>query len=129
MVSKSEMQRLMVCFPGSFLNANLEFIAYPKTNLYFILGNCETELDIKCKVLEWFSRDACKTQPFKTAQNNKLYNNKIRDCINEYLGTDFTKEQMLTIYTKLGNCCNHYLTRDFICSDYDFKLLEDKNNG
>lgn len=125
MLSKSELKKLMACFPGSFINDNFEFIAYAKTNLYFILDTCETELDAKCKVLEWFSRDACKTQAYRNKQRNDLYHNEIRDCINNYLGTDFTEEQMLKIYTKLGNCCNHYLTRDFICNDYNFNLLED----
>lgn len=125
MVSKSEIQKLMVCFPGSFLNADLEFIAYPKTNLYFLLGTCETELDIKCKVLEWFSRDCYKTQAYRTKKTNDLYHKTILSCVNSYLKTDFTQEQMEIIYTKLGNACNHYLTRDFVCSDYNFDLLED----
>ena len=128
MINQNELQRLMQAFPDSFLNANLEFIAYEKTNLYFILHNCETELDVKCKVLEWFSRDACKTQVYRKSKNNDIYHKYIRNCINDYLKTNYTEEQMSLIYTKLGNAVNHNLTREFVCSDYDFKLLEKQND-
>ncbi len=44
--------RLMNCFSNSFINHNGEFIAHAESNSYFVLGDCKTELDVKCKVLE-----------------------------------------------------------------------------
>lgn len=43
---------LLTAFPGSFINDRDEFIAHERTNQYIILSNCETPLDVKCKVLE-----------------------------------------------------------------------------
>lgn len=115
---------LLDLFPNSFVNENQEFIAVPKTNLYFLLSNCNSLLDIKCKVLEWFSRDACKSQPFRSHWRNKEYQDNIRDKINEFLGTDFTREEMTDIYSQLGNNVNRQLCIEFIESDYNMKLLE-----
>ena len=61
-------QRLMNCFPSSFINQQGEFIAHKEANQYFILRNCENEMDVKCKVIEWFSRAAFKTEPFRTVK-------------------------------------------------------------
>ena len=60
----------MHCFPRSFINPNGEFIAHPIANQYFILRDCKSELDVKCKVLEWFSRGAYKTEPYGTKKKN-----------------------------------------------------------
>ncbi len=122
-VNKEIIDRLIECFPSSFINAHEEFIAYPKTNLYFILGNCESSLDVECKVLEWFSRDASKSMPYRSRERNKRYQAMIRERINAFLGTDFTAEEMLEIYSSLGNAINHELTVKFIMSDYDMRLI------
>lgn len=61
MIDWSLIQKLMNCFPNSFINQCGEFVAHMKANQYFILYNCESELDVKCKVLEWFSMGAYKT--------------------------------------------------------------------
>ena len=124
-VSKEIVDRLLECFPSSFINAHEEFIAYPKTNLYFILGNCESSLDVERKVLEWFSRDASKSTPYRSRERNKRSQSMIRERVNDFLETEFTDEEMLTIYTRLGNAINHELTVKFIISDYDMKVLEE----
>lgn len=114
---------LLEIFPNSFVNENQEFIAVPKTNLYFILENCNSLLDIKCKVLEWFSRDAYKAEPFRRNLRNEEYQNNIREKMNDFLGTDFTRDDMKIIYCKLGNAIKHNLTIEFINSGYDMNLL------
>ena len=121
---KEYVEDLIDLFPNSFINENQEFIAVPKTNLYFLLNNCNSLLDIKCKVLEWFSRDACKSQPFRSNWRNEEYQDNIREKINEFLGTDFTREDMMYIYSKLGNNINRKLCIEFIESGYNMKLLK-----
>lgn len=117
-------QFLMKCFPNSVINHNMEFIAHVKTNQYFLLGDCQTELDVKCKVLEWLSRSAYKTEPYRTKQKNDEFHKFMRDGINAFLGTSFTEEDMDLIYTYLGNRCNHALTVEFVFRDYDLKWLK-----
>lgn len=120
---------LIACFDGSYINRNGEFIAHPRTNQYFILRNCETLLDVKCKVLEWLSRAAYKSQPYNTEAANKRLHRFMLDGINKYLGTDFTHEDMELIYTYLGNACNHQRTVRFVESGYDMDILREIENG
>ncbi|MBQ2801713.1 MAG: hypothetical protein IJF03_09995 [Lachnospiraceae bacterium] len=119
-------QRLMNCFPNSFVNQYGEFVAHSKANEYFILKNCESELDVKCKVLEWFSRGAYKTEPYSTRQRNAEFHKFMRDGINQFLGTKFTKKDIEQIYIYLGNCCNHEKTIGFIESGYDLSVLDEQ---
>ena len=42
---------------------------------------------------------------------------------NNYLGTNFTQDDMYWIYDKLGNAVNHELTLKFIHSNYDLSLV------
>ena len=118
-------KKLMRCFPGSFINGNIEFIAVPKTNLYFNLETCNSEFDIKCKVLEWFSRDAYKTEVYNRSSKNEEYHDYVRNGINNFLGTNFSKKDMEIIYTNLGNSVFHGLTMLFVSNDYDLSILSD----
>ncbi len=116
--------RLMCCFPNSFFNTKEEFIAHKFSNTYFIFSNCETELDVKCKILEWFSRSAYKGMPYSSEWRNKKFREFMRNGINEFLRTDFSEEQLEEIYTKLGNAIRHNLTIKFVESGYDLSLLK-----
>lgn len=115
---------LLSAFPDSWINDSGEFIAHTKANEYFRLEDCETELDVKCKVLEWLSRGAFKTEPFESTSKNMRFHELMLDGINAYLGTDFTGEDMAVIYQKLGNRVRHYLTVEFVNSGYDMAVLK-----
>jgi len=117
-------ERLIWCFPGSFVNPSNEFIGHKKANEYFRLDNCKDELDVKCKVLEWFSRGAYKTEPYSSYRKNEEFHDFMLSGINEFLDTDFTEEDMEQIYTYLGNACNHEKTIRFIESGYDMAVLK-----
>lgn len=124
-VSDDVITRLYHSFPGSKIYYNGEFIANVPANSYFVLHNCETELDVKCKVLEWLSRDAFKSEPFQSAKKNLRLHETMLNGINVFLGTNFSYEDMEIIYTYLGNCCNHKRTLRFIESGYDVSMLEE----
>lgn len=116
--------KLLTCFEKSFFNVRDEFIAHEFSNTYFIFSNCETELDVKCKVLEWLSRSASKGVPYSSEWRNKKFRKFMLDGINQFLETDFTEEEIDIIYTYLGNAVHHNRTIRFIESGYDFSLLE-----
>ena len=118
-------RKCMIEFKGSFINYNNELILVPRTNLYFLLNDVKTDFDVKCKLLEWCSRDACKSMPYYQQWRNDKYNNEVLEHINNILETSFTHEHMELIYTRLGNRINHSLTIKFIDSDYDISVLED----
>lgn len=116
--------KLMQSFPRSFINAHGEFIALSKENEYFNVQNCKDEFEVKCKVLEWFSRGAFKTQFYKSDKRNKIYHKFMLDGINTFLGTNFRFEDMEIIYTYLGNSVNRPLCEKFINSGYDMTIFE-----
>ena len=116
--------RLLYDFPGGFFNDNDEFIAHRFSNTYFIFKDCENELAVSCKLLEWFSRPATKGIPYSQEWRNKKFRQFILDGINNFLHTKFTMEQMAEIYQYLGNAINHSLTVKFIESGYDFLVLK-----
>ena len=125
MVDSNITKRLSAAFPKSFINSALEFIAHRTANEYFRLEDCETEIDVQCKVLEWLSRGAHKTEPFSTARKNREFHAFMLCGINKFLGTNFTEEEMAVIYQKLGNRVRHSLTVEFVNSGFDMEVLGD----
>jgi hypothetical protein len=105
--------------PNCFINSNFELIVEPKHNIYFRLEDVETELELKCKVIAWLSRPSCKGV-------SEYWQKRIRNIVNEYLGTSFTFDEMMEIYTYLGNDCNRNKSIKFIESNYDLTLLPNK---
>ena len=124
MVDSLVTRKLAIAFPKSFINSALEFIAHKEANVYFRLEDCNNEFDVKCKVLEWLSRGAHKSCPFHTKLKNERFHNFMLNGINDFLGTDFTTEDMAIIYQMLGNRVNHTLTESFVNSGYDMKMLK-----
>ena len=103
--------------PKSFINDNNELVVLPKNNIYMLLNDVQSEMDLKCKVIAWLSRPSCKgISPY--------WQKRMLAIVNAYLGTSFTKDQISHIYTYLGNDCNRKLCIDFIQSGYDLSLLK-----
>ena len=111
------LDKVSVFRKDAFINHLNELILIPKTNLYFRLEDVKTELDFKCKVLEWCSRDCIKGV-------SKNMQNETSKLVNYLLDTAFSTDQLEAIYCRLGNCVNHSLTIQFIQSNYDLSLLE-----
>lgn len=118
-------KKLMRCFPRSFINYRGEFIAHEKSNTYFNLDSCENEQEVKCKVVEWLSRAAHKTAPFRSTKSNNELHRFVLDGVNAFLETAFTFDDMDLIYTYLGNAVNHGLTIKFVESGYDMEVLRE----
>ena len=119
---------LLKSFPGSFLNQYGEFIAHSEASEYFQLSKCKDDLEIKCKVLEWLSRAACETEPYKNKKKNEEFNDFMLTGINKFLNTNFDKCSMRTIYQELGNQVNRELTIKFINSNYDMAVLQESED-
>lgn len=115
---------LLGCFPDSIISEKNEFIADKESGDCFRLDDCNTVIDIKCKILEWLSRAAYKSQPFNSEKKNARLHKKMLGGINKALGTNFKFSDMEVIYTYLGNRANHAKTIAFIESGYDMKIFE-----
>ena len=118
----NEVFNLMRYFPKSYIDENKELIL--DENINFSLDRINDKFDLCLKVVQYVSRFACKTQPYRNEWQNLMYRNKIRDAINKFLGTNFDEEEMLLIYTKLGNGCNERLASMFVATGFDIDLLK-----
>lgn len=128
MVSNETLFKLFRGFPNAIINHNLEFVAEParRVNSYFRLEGCETEEDVAAKLLEWLSREASKSEHFNQAWRNEQVHAYHLQGINYFCGTNFCKDDILDIYTHLGNSCSHQRTLAFIRSGYDMSVLTRK---
>lgn len=119
--------KLLECFPKSFINRNGEFIAHKKSNTYMLLENKENWLDVAVGVLEWFSRAAFKTAPYKSDAANEKFHRIMLDGINKFLGPTrpLTHEDMELVYTYLGNGVHHSLAVQFVESDCNMEVLRE----
>lgn len=102
--------------PKDFVNHNNEIILEPRNNIYFRLEDVRNELDLKCKVIAWLSRPSCKGV-------SNYWQKRIRQIVNEFLGTEFSKDEMSHVYTYLGNDVNRALCVRFIETGYDLAIL------
>lgn len=123
MVDWSIQKRLMEAFPGSFINHHGELVVSKVGNVYICLEDCTTEKHVQCKLLEWCSRAASKALIYRTDVANRKYQDRIRNGINRFMGTEFTREDMADIYQYLGNGVRQGLTLDFIESGFDMAVL------
>lgn len=118
-----ELEKLLNCFPKSFINHNLEVILIPRTNTYFSLRGCSTKKDIIAKVLMWCSRDISKALPYRQDKRNMMFYVENKERLEKYLGKEINID---IVYQCLGNGINKELTYQFIDSDFDMDLLFDK---
>ena len=89
------------------------------------MADGETEVEVKCKVLEWLYRGAHKTQPFHRQKDNAEFHKFMRNGINSFLMTRFSYYDIERIYQHLGNRVNHEKTVKFVESGYDMRVLEE----
>jgi len=125
MVPQPVLNDLFGAFPDAIMNRNLEFVADPhrRVNSYFRLDNCETRTDAICKVLEYLSREAYKSQHFNAEWRNKEVHEYHLRGINTFCGTNFTAADIEIVYWRLGNGVNRMLTLAFIDSGFDLSVL------
>ena len=118
-------EKFQPVFIANAIEDKYELILVQKTNLYLVVRHDMNELDLKCAILEWLSRDASKGGSYSYEKLNEKYQNKVLSCINNILGTSFSHEDIDKIYTYLGNKCNHEKTIKFILQNYDLNVLND----
>lgn len=118
-------QKALKCLHGSFINHNNEIILIPKFNVYTLLDDVETDNDFKAKLCEWFSRDCCCALRYSQNKRLERYYQENIEAFNFICGTNFTKEQVEQIYTKLGNGIKHELTKKFVKSGFDLSVIAD----
>ncbi len=115
-----ELKQLIICFPGAYINRQLEFVLIPKTNTYFRLEGCLTREDVISKVLMWCTRDIANAAPYVQAKRNIDFYVDNKERLEKYLGASVNVD---IIYHCLGNGINPTLTKEFINSGFSMNLL------
>lgn len=125
MVEQKVLKDLFAAFPNAIINRNIEFVAdpTPRVNSYFRLDDCETREDVAAKLLEWMSREAYKSEHYGTKWRNDAVHAYHHLGINSFCGTNFSKHDIMVIYTVLGNRSDHLKTLEFIRCGYDMSVL------
>ena len=118
-------QKALKDLHGSFINHNNEIILIPKFNVYTLLDDVETDDDFKVKLCEWFSRDCCCALRYSQNKRLERYYQENIEAFNFICGTNFTKEQMEQIYTKLVNGIKQELAKRFVKSGFDLSVIAD----
>lgn len=122
-INWEHIERLTKAFPEGFINGSGEFVAH-KSGECFSFISCDNELDVKCKVIEWFSRAAYKTEPYSSRTANEAFHEYMLNGINRFLGTRFIRGDMEVIYTYLGNAIRHEKTIEFIEAEYNMGFFD-----
>lgn len=115
---------LKYLFHGSFINEHNELILIPETNLYILLNDCDSKFQLFAKLLEWCSRDSCFSLPYPMMKFNELYWKNNRKALNSFFDQNRSHKDMSLIYETLGCHVNPTLTKQFIESGFDLKILE-----
>lgn len=74
------------------------------------------EIEFDYKILEWLSRPACKG-------TNRYWQKYILRGINSYFKQTWSKDEMMDIYTYIGNHVNRTKCIEFFKSGFNFKIL------
>ena len=98
---------LQSAFPKAIMNLRLELIVYPARNITVPLYGADTLDELNARIIEWCSREACKSY---SSASQKYHLNGI----NQFCGTIYTRTSMDYIYTYLGNGINHDLCLRFV---------------
>lgn len=123
MVDEEILGKLFEAFPHGFINHNLEFITNKQVNSFITLEG-KSLPEIKVSLLEYLSRDACKTMWFRSEKANRVWQDYNLNGINKFLETEFTHEDMEFIYQTLGNGVRHLVTEAFVNNGCDIDWLK-----
>jgi len=119
---QDSIERVYDIFDTSFIYDKDELILHKKWNIYFRLDDIANIYDFNYKLLSYCSY-YCASNHFRKSSKECKY---IWYRLNRWFRKDFTYDELQLIYQKLGNGANRKLGNNFIKSDLDFTILEEK---
>lgn len=111
---------LLSCFPmfQCYINKHRECIIEPKHNIYLSLVGVHCRNDLDNKVISWLSRPSYKDIPKKISEH-------CLSGVNKFLGTSFSKDDIMKVYTAFGNDANSFYRRKFVNHRFDMKVIDE----
>lgn len=108
--------KILPFFPKAFIYKDDELIIEPKNNIFFRIDNVNSILEFDCKILEYLTRPSCKGV-------SKYWQNYFRRGVNSYFKKNWSKDDLMEIYTYIGNGVDRKKCIKFIKSGFDFIVL------
>lgn len=118
----NEVVNFMKEFGVDLLNRSDELIIDELTNTYTWIGNCEDIDDVKTKVVYSLARPIGKGLIL-------VHATRLLNKLNKYFNTELTRDDMLTIYTKL--CYERKLPefKEFVMNGLSMTELKEVSNA
>ncbi len=89
-LSFKTLQRLLKCFPGSFIDENMNFIISESVDIYIDLNKCKNKNDLVYELIYLLSQYVYKTKPYYIKSQNIGLHKMIKDSINNFLSTNLS---------------------------------------
>ncbi len=115
-MSPNFLEEILPYYPTAYVYKKNEIIVEPKNNIYFRIDNISSLMELKCKLLEYCTRSAVKGV-------SEYWQRYMRRGINSYFRKNWSRCELETIYTRLGNGVNRSLCVKFIESSLDLSIL------
>lgn len=87
-LSFKTLQRLLKCFPDSFIDENMNFVISKSANIYIDLNKCKNKDDLVYELIYLLSQYVYKTEPYYIKSQNIGLHKMIKDSINNFLSTN-----------------------------------------
>lgn len=123
------LERLKKSFPEGYVDLSNCFVAHRNAHrsfgrVYLDLNIYKTPTELLAGTIEELSYDCFKASPFKNPAANEKFHEYMREGMNAFLQTNFSRQEIQKIHYQLGYGINHKLTLDFIRSGYDLHILQ-----
>lgn len=96
-LSFKTLQRLLKCFPGSFIDENMNFIISESADIYIDLNKCKNKNDLVYELIYLLSQYTYKTEPFYIKNQNIGLHKMIKDSINNFLSTNLSVDDFMLL--------------------------------
>lgn len=118
-----EEMKLFAAFPGSVIREDGTFAVLGDPDCGLDLTVCETQEDISVHLLENLSKSACRVRTYDVPDGQEPRRLRLLRGMNQYLGTNFSGENMTDIYRKIGEGIHPELSRSFVEAGCDMSVL------
>lgn len=118
-----EVVRLFKSFPNGYINFRWEFVVGANEDVSIPLEHISDKWDSAKLLLMFASSEACDGRPYWDFIRNSLYRQRLRDGINEFCRTRFSRRDFQLIALAIGDCHNMALAEKFVKNGCKLSIL------
>lgn len=118
-----EIKRLFNSFPNGYINDEWEFVIGQHEEVSVPLEHIEDKWDTARFIIMFASHEAVEGEISWNWFANVSYRRKLRQQINHFLNTSFTRSEFAQIAFLMGQCRNIPLTKKFVENGCKMSIL------